>query len=314
MTSIALPLSSKYYAIVKYISDLLSNLDEIVNITSNDTTRIFFRGVSNVEYLPLPSIIYSSNQLKEPDYTIISKKYFNLAHSNTQYQSIMQHFGLPTRLLDFSSNFLIALYFACKGNLDKDGRLMYFYYTSQECDISQRISEFYLELTIDYWNKIMYSYDGIQVISYFENSLVVKLLDKYNLTFRDLVTYYRKPLVITNNNLIDRQIKQRSVLVSSSNMIIGKLGSSSYYTEISSEEQDDFLVTDIVMPLDSNFILNNLKSIRIPSILKKHIISFLKEVFKIDENYLFADSIYNEDEVQEIVNKVDSLWKKIKSK
>ena len=38
----------------------------------------------------------------------------------------MQHYGLPTRLLDVTSNPLVALYFACKNRFEKDGAFYYF--------------------------------------------------------------------------------------------------------------------------------------------------------------------------------------------
>lgn len=40
--------------------------------------------------------------------------------------SVMQHYGVPTRLLDWTSDFWIAVYFACTGDPNEDGELWFY--------------------------------------------------------------------------------------------------------------------------------------------------------------------------------------------
>ena len=45
---------------------------------------------------------------------------------DTDILTELQHFGGNTNLIDFSGDYLIALFFACDGSFDKDGRLILF--------------------------------------------------------------------------------------------------------------------------------------------------------------------------------------------
>ncbi len=46
---------------------------------------------------------------------------FENCKSHKEILSMMQHYGVPTRLLDVTTNALVALYFTCASNFDKDG-------------------------------------------------------------------------------------------------------------------------------------------------------------------------------------------------
>jgi len=96
----------------------------------NDSMRdkaVFFRGHSSLNYQLLPSIMrrdFESGQYKlmhreqslynELQYKCYSD--FEKCKTHLERLSIMQHYSMPTRLLDITSNALVALYFACVSN------------------------------------------------------------------------------------------------------------------------------------------------------------------------------------------------------
>lgn len=78
----------------------------------------FYRGVSNKEYDLICSLCV--NKLEDRESDIINSLYsrapgeFSACKTDFEMVALMQHYGLPTRLLDFTRNPMIALWFACQ--------------------------------------------------------------------------------------------------------------------------------------------------------------------------------------------------------
>ncbi len=143
------------------------------------STETFFRGHSDATYELTPSLLRkwdNGDWQFMPSEDRLCKELLIAHHDEFQGDQFcfdrlvrMQHYGLPTRLLDISGNPLVALFFACSGKPKTDGEVIVFnvassgvkYYDSDTVSCLSNLSnltyaqknEVDLSLDLDTFNK-----------------------------------------------------------------------------------------------------------------------------------------------------------------
>jgi hypothetical protein len=119
------------------VSKVQGFIGKVLALNKMDGREVFYRGHSNKKKYKLEPSLFrkdeEGNYLYRDNEHILYREL--LVSNSADFQADvytldslvrMQHYSLPTRLLDITSNPLIALYFACKSSLNEDGEVVVF--------------------------------------------------------------------------------------------------------------------------------------------------------------------------------------------
>ena len=104
-------------SVVDFINAIKEDIDD--PFSENRGTEVFYRGHADESWDLEPSIFRSHRGIENEhllfrDMVAHVPRDFSECKSALDYLVQMQHYGLPTRLLDVTANPLVALYFACQ--------------------------------------------------------------------------------------------------------------------------------------------------------------------------------------------------------
>jgi hypothetical protein len=117
---------------IRNISRMLKKGDKNSEFINHDSlnpqsffTDVWYRGEPELYPTPLTPKVFRKNYDESTIFSYLPTYIYELRQIDNDFDRLcyMQHYGVPTRLLDWTDNILIALYFAVSTSPDKDGVL-----------------------------------------------------------------------------------------------------------------------------------------------------------------------------------------------
>lgn len=284
-------------------SSLSNYISKIIKLTPHPTTdddmllslqpELVFRGVSNSEYKLVPSLgrpvspnIFNSLQIFEKNLIESAQQRFPSLFPDSDYPIVrlakLQHYGIPTRLMDVSSNALVALYFACqnsKNNTETNGAV---YVMSGICHsayhpVANVIADAYkLTNSNAFMDMKIYYYRALQQ-PYYSSKLYPNSHDLSEGNLKRFVESMSQPILIDAGDFCERQKHQQGKFILFPNKVF------------KASSQNKYSSNELMSLIGKQSMIKVISKIIIPASIKKNLLSELK-LFGISKEYLFADS------------------------
>lgn len=194
--------------------------------------RLFFRGQDSVQkFTLLPSIarrendnIHNSLFFHEEAMIKQAMLMYPEEFSEEKYPvnllSKLQHYGIPTRMLDITENALVALYFACDGNNSKDDGEVFMFHLKPY----NLITAYDFKANMLAWLNNMSWVTSFNFLEFlkeikYESFLPKNEVDKMLSNIDKAVRFISKPTFIFPEYRSERQKRQQSAFIIFSNQI-----------------------------------------------------------------------------------------------